>query len=103
MGALKLTKWDVVEFLKTDEDIAAYLEAILELAQQEGDFAFLAKALGDITRARGMSQMARDTGISRDGLYKALSGEGNPSFATVMKVVNALGLQLHATPAQRAV
>ncbi|MCE5181281.1 MAG: putative addiction module antidote protein [Betaproteobacteria bacterium] len=96
MATLKLRKWDVVEHLKTDEDMALYLEACLEEAGD--DPAFIAKVLGDIARAKGMSQLARDTGLGRESLYKALSGEGNPSFATILKVINALGVQLHATP-----
>ena len=88
----KLKKWDVVEHLKSEEDMALYLEACLE----EGDAALIAAALGDIARARGMSQVARDAGLSRESLYKALSGEGNPEFATVMKVIKAMGLKLHA-------
>jgi len=95
--ALKLRKWDVVEELKTDEDMALYLEAAMEEAGD--DAAFIAKVLGDIARARGMTQLARDTGIGRESLYKALSGEGNPSFATILKVVHALGVKLHAAPA----
>lgn len=87
--------WDPAEHLKTDEDMAAYLEAALE----EGDAALVAAALGDIARAKGMTQLARDTGLGRESLYKALSASGNPEFATVMKVVAALGLKLHATPA----
>jgi len=92
--ALKLRKWDVVEGLKTNEDMALYLEATIEEAGD--DAAFIAKVLGDIARAKGMTQLARDTGIGRESLYKALSGEGNPSFATILKVVSALGLKLHA-------
>jgi probable addiction module antidote protein len=74
--------------------MAAYLEASLEEA--DGDAAFIAKALGDIARARGMSQVARDSGLSRESLYKALSGDRSPRFDTILKVVNALGLKLHA-------
>ncbi|MDE2311141.1 MAG: putative addiction module antidote protein [Betaproteobacteria bacterium] len=96
MGKLKLRKWDVVEHLKTDEDMALYLEACLEEAGD--DSTFIAKVLGDIARAKGMTQLARDTGLGRESLYKALSGEGNPSFATILKVINALGVQLHAAP-----
>lgn len=84
------TAYDAAEFLETDEEIVAYLNAALE----DGDPALLSAALGDIARARGMSQLARDTGITRDGLYKALSPTGNPSFSTVQKVVNALGYRL---------
>jgi len=92
---MKLKKWDSAEHLKTEEDIIAYFDACLEEAGN--DPRFIAKALGTIARARGMSQLARETGISREGLYKALSGEGNPEFATIMKVIKALGLKLHAT------
>ncbi len=76
------------------EEMAAYLEACLEEAN--GDAAFIAKALGDIARAKGMSQVARDAGLSRESLYKALSGERSPGFDTILKVINALGLKLHA-------
>jgi probable addiction module antidote protein len=76
--------------------MAAYLEACLEEA--DGDAAFVAKALGDIARAKGMTQVARDTGLSRESLYKALSGERIPTFDTILKVVAALGLKLHAEP-----
>ena len=85
----------MVEHLKTEEDMAAYLEAAIEEAGD--DSAFIAKVLGDIARARGMSQLAKDTGLGRESLYKALSGEGNPSFATILKVTRALGLRLHAS------
>ena len=98
MSTLKLRKWDSAEYLKTEEDMADYLEACFQEAGN--DAAFIAKALGHIARARGMSQLARDTGLAREGLYKALSPEGNPEFATVMKVIKALGLKLggRATP-----
>jgi len=95
MGSIKLKAWDSAEHLKTEEEMLLYLEACLE----ESDPALIAHALGVIAKARGMSQLARDTGLSRESLYKALSGEGNPEFATVMKVVKALGFQLHATQA----
>jgi probable addiction module antidote protein len=84
--------WDAAEHLETEEDMAAYLEAAL----QEGDSALVAAALGDIARAKGITQIARETGLGRESLYKALSPEGNPEFATVLKVVRALGLRLHA-------
>lgn len=93
MSTIKFRKWDVVEYLKSEEDMVLYFDACLE----EGDPALITAALGDIARTKGMSQVARDTGISREGLYKALSGEGNPEFATVLKVMKALGLKLHAT------
>ncbi|MBA4182384.1 MAG: putative addiction module antidote protein [Anaerolinea sp.] len=89
------TPWDPADHLRTDEDMAAYLEAALE----EGDSTLVAAALGDIARAKGMTQVAREAGLGRESLYKALSPAGNPEFATILKVVAALGLQLHATPA----
>ena len=100
MGTLKLRKWDVVEHLKKEEDMAMYLDACLEEAGD--DAAFIAAALGDIARAKGMSQLARETGLGRESLYKALSGEGNPSFATILKVMHALGLKLHAEASHAA-
>ena len=90
---LKLSKWDSAEHLKTEEDMALYLEACFEEAGE--DAAFIAKALGTIARARGMSQLAKETGLGRESLYKALSGDGNPSFATILKVTHALGFKLH--------
>jgi probable addiction module antidote protein len=88
------SRYDVAEHLRTPEEMAAYLEACLEEA--DGDAAFVAKALGDIARAKGMTEVARDAGLSRESLYKALSGERTPSFETILKVVGALGLELHA-------
>lgn len=88
------TRYDVTEHLRTPEEMAAYLEACLEEAN--GDAAFIAKALGDIARAKGMSQVARDAGLSRESLYKALSGDRSPGFDTILKVIGALGLKLHA-------
>lgn len=85
--------YDVSEHLRTREEMAAYLEVSIEEA--DGDAAFVAKALGDIARARGM-QVASDAGLSRESLYKALSGERTPTFDTVLKVVGALGLKLRA-------
>lgn len=93
------TRYDVAEHLRTPEEMAAYLEACLEEAK--GDAAFIAKALGDIARAKGMTQVARDAGLSRESLYKALSGDRSPGFDTILKVVGALGLQLHAVAAQK--
>ena len=89
------TLYDVAEHLRTPEEMAAYLEACIEEA--DGDAAFIAKALGDIARAQGMTQVARDSGLSRESLYKALSGERSPSFDTILKVVTALGLKLSAS------
>lgn len=90
--ALKTTRWDSAEHLQSDEDIKLYLEACFEEA--DNDPAFIVHALGVIARAKNMSQLARDTGITREGLYKAFSTEGNPTFATVTKVAKALGLQI---------
>jgi len=87
------TRYDVAEHLRTPEEMAAYLEAWLEKA--DGDAALISKALGDIARARGMSQVARDAGLSRESLYRALSGDRSPGFDTILKVVRALGLKLH--------
>ena len=86
--------YDVAEHLRTPEEMAAYLEACMDEA--DGDAAFIAKALGDIARAKGMSQVACDAGLSRESLYKALSGERNPSLDTVLRVIGALGLKLRA-------
>lgn len=97
MGKIKTTRYDVAAHLRTPEEMAAYLEACLEDAH--GNAAFIAKALGDIARAKGMAQVARDSGLSRESLYKALSGERSPDFDTILKVVEALGLKLHAEPA----
>ncbi len=94
----KTRRYDVAEHLRTREEMAAYLEACIEEA--DGDAAFIAKALGDIARAKGMGQVARDAGLSRESLYKALSGERTPAFDTVLKVMAALGLKLCAEPAR---
>ncbi len=88
----KTKPYDTAEYLTTEEEMAAYLEAALA----EGEPSLVVEALGMIARARGMTQLARDTGLRRESLYKALSAEGNPEFATVLKVVNALGIQLRA-------
>ena len=90
--ALATSRWDSAEYLKTEEDIRLYLEACLEEAGD--DPAFIVHALGVVARARNMSQLAKDTGLTREGLYKALSSEGNPTFATVAKVAKALGFKL---------
>ncbi len=95
MAKTKTKHWDPAEHLKTEEDMATYLEAALE----DGDSAVIAAALGDIARAKGMSEIARETGLGRENLYKALSPDGNPEFSTVLKVVRALGLRLHASAA----
>ena len=93
----RTTPYDVAEHLRTPEEMAAYLDAWLEEAPD--DASGIAKALGDIARAKGMSQVAKDAGLSRESLYRALSTEGNPSFATVLKVARALGVKLHAQAA----
>ncbi|MDX2425104.1 MAG: putative addiction module antidote protein [Cycloclasticus sp.] len=90
--AIKTTRWNSADHLQSDEDIKLYLEACFEEAGD--DPAFIVHALGVIARAKNMSQLSRDTGITREGLYKALSDDGNPSFATVTKVAKALGLQI---------
>lgn len=92
MNRERTTTWDPAEHLETEEDMAAYLEAALE----QNDPALIAAVLGDIARAKRMSQIANQTGLGRESLYKALSPEGNPEFATILKVVTALGLELHA-------
>jgi len=94
MKKTKTSRYDVAEHLRTPEEMAAYLEACFEDAN--GDATFIAKALGDIARAKGMAQVARDAGLSRESLYKALSGERSPGFDTILKVMDALGLELHA-------
>ena len=96
MAKTKTLPWDAAEHLVTEQDMAAYLEAALE----DGEPSLVAAALGDIARAKGMTQLARDTGLGRESLYKALSPTGNPEFATVMKIVSALGLRLHASSAK---
>lgn len=85
--------WDAVDYLETEEDIVAYLEAAFE----DGDPRLVAAALGDVARAKGMTKVAREAGLGRESLYKALSPDGNPEFATVLKVMRALGLRLHAS------
>lgn len=100
MAKAKVTysRYDTADYLKTEEDIALYMEAVME---EGGDDAnLIAHALGDVARARNMSQLARDVDMTREGLYKALSREGNPSFATIMKVAKALGLKLGFKPAR---
>ena len=94
--ALATTRWDSAEHLNTEEEIWFYLEACLEEAGD--DPAFIVHALGVVARARNMSQLARDTGLTREGLYKALSVDGNPTFATVAKVAKALGFRLTVQP-----
>lgn len=86
--------WDAAEHLTDDAAIAAYLEAALE----DGDAALVAAALGDVARAKGMTQLARDTGLSREGLYRSLSADGNPELATVLRVLRALGMKVSISP-----
>ncbi len=93
------SKYDVAEHLRTPLEMAAYLEACIEEA--DGDTAFIAKALGDIARAKGMTEIARDSGLSRESLYKALSGDRVPTFDTVLRVMTALGLTIHIAAAQK--
>ncbi len=97
MRKTKITRYDVAEHLRTPKQMAAYLEACLE--DNIDDAPFIAKALGDIARAKGMTQVARHTGLSRESLYKALSGKCSPTFETILKVIDALGLKLHAATA----
>src|ERR1041385_7383509 len=100
MPKTKTTRYDVADHLRTPAEMAAYLEACLE--ESDGDAAFIAKALGDIARAKGMSRVARQTGLSRESLYKALSGDRTPTLDTALKVIQALGLKLHAVQIGRA-
>lgn len=94
----RVTRYDVAEYLRTPKDMSAYLEAALEEAPD--DPAFIAKILGDIARAKGMAQIAKESGLSRESLYKALSGDRSPDFDTILKVVKALGLELHFAAAR---
>ena len=94
MATTRSTRYDVAEHLRTPQEMAAYLEACMEAA--DGDASFIAKALGDIARAKGMTQVAHDAGLSRESLYKALSGDRAPGFDTILKVMQALGLELRA-------
>jgi probable addiction module antidote protein len=101
MMETKTAPYDVAEFLETPEEMAAHLEAWIQ--ESGGDAAFIAKALGDIARAEGMTQVARESGLSRESLYKALSGDRSPSFDTIFKVISALGLQLSASVKEGAI
>lgn len=96
MSNSKTKPFDPAEYLDDSESIAAYLSDALE----SGDPAFIADALGVVARARGMSEVAREAGVSRESLYRALSADGNPEFSTVLRVMQALGLQLAAVPIQ---
>lgn len=99
MAKIDTTDNDVAKDFRTPEEMAAYLDAYIEEA--DGNAAFIAKGLGDIARAKGMTRVARDAGLSRESLYKALSGERSPGFDTILKVVGALGLKLHAEASHR--
>jgi len=94
MAKTKTYEWDPSERLETREQMALYLEAALD----DGDTGVIAAALGDIARSKGMSSIAEATGLGRESLYKSLSEDGNPEFSTVLKVVEALGLKLTASP-----
>lgn len=97
MTSVTTSPYDVAEHLRTPEEMAAYLDACIEEA--DGDAAFIAKALGDIARAKGMAQVAQDTGLSHEILYKAFSGESSPGFDIILKITKALGLKLTALAA----
>lgn len=99
MKKLRTTQWDAADYLDDDASMAGYLEAALEV----GDPTLVAAALGDIARAKGMTDVAEDAGLGRESLYKALSSAGNPRLSTVLSVVKALGLRLHASVASEAV
>ncbi|AAY96059.1 putative addiction module antidote protein [Pseudomonas protegens] len=92
-----VTRFDAAEYLKTPEDMVAYLDACFE--EDTGDGVLIRAALNDIARARGMTQVARDTGLGRESLYKALGSQGNPEFATIIKVMKALGLKINVSNA----
>jgi len=92
--ALKTLPFDSAEYLEDDQAIAEYLDEAIKIAMEDSNPSFLVHALGTVARARGMSQIAKDTGLSRESLYKALGAEGNPEFGTIMKVLQALGLML---------
>ena len=96
--ALQTTIWDAADFLDDAEMIADYLEITLE----DGDPALIAKALGSIARSKGMTEIAKKTGITREGLYKALSGDGDPKLSTFLGVIKSLGLKITVKPAQEA-
>ena len=93
MAKTQTRPWDAADYLETEEDVVAYLEAAFD----DGDPGLIAAALGDIARAEGMTKIATEAGLGRESLYKALSPDGNPGFATVLKVMRVLGLRLHAS------
>jgi len=90
MKSVKTTVWDMAEHINNDEDVTAYLEATLE----ENDTALLLEVIGDIARSKGMTQIAKDLNLARESLYRSLSQDGNPSFNTIIKVLDNLGYQL---------
>lgn len=94
MKRITTSLWDASNHLNTKEDIIAYVEAALE----DGDLSLISAVLGDVARSKGMTQIARETGLGRESLYKSLSREGNPEFATILRVIKALGLQLKVVP-----
>jgi probable addiction module antidote protein len=96
MTKTKFSRYDTADYLKNEEDIAAYLDAVMDAGGD--DPAFIAHALGVVARARNISQLSRETGMSREGIYKALSQNGNPSFSTVLKISKALGLRINFSP-----
>lgn len=98
--AAKFSRWDAADYLKSDEDMALYLSACLE--EDPGDGTLVRAAINDIARAKGMTQLAKDTGLTREGLYKALSASGNPEFATMLKIIKALGMALQVAAAEPA-
>jgi probable addiction module antidote protein len=100
MTDAKFSRYDSADYLETEDDIAAYLNAVME--EGGGDPTYVTRALGVVARARNVSKLARDTGMSREGIYKALSEDGNPSFATVAKIAGALGLRITFTTAHPA-
>jgi probable addiction module antidote protein len=95
--AIKITEYDIADHLRTPEEMAAYLEACF--IESDGDASFVAKALGDIARAKGMTEIANETGLGRESLYKSLSAEGNPQLDTILRVAKALGLEFSVRPA----
>ncbi len=102
MGKTKTIPWDIQDHLKTPEERAGFLEAVLELALENADAGLVAAALGDIAKAKGMTQVAQESGLARESLYRALSRDGNPELATFLKVIRALGIRLQAVPVEDA-
>jgi probable addiction module antidote protein len=96
----KFSHWDSADYLQTEQDCIDYFAICVE--EDPGDGSLIRRALGSIARARSMTQLARDTGLAREGLYKALSDDGNPTFTTILKVIHALGLKLAIQPSGHA-